>query len=115
MTFPPRGLVRFTDLDTDWGQRYAADLHQLTDMFDAYTRRSKETGGQGRALRQAHAKTYGLARAELRVHDGLPEPYAQGIYARPARYDAVVRFSNGLPHVRPDARLGPACGAAVKL
>jgi hypothetical protein len=111
----PADLVRFGDLDTDWGRSYAAELREMTEMFDEYTRRSKESGGQGRALRQAHAKTYGLVRASLDVHGDLPAPYAQGVYAEPASYDAVVRFSNGLPHVRPDARLGNACGVGIKL
>jgi hypothetical protein len=115
MTVQPADLVRFADLEAAWGPAYDAELRAMVDMFDGYTRRSKESGGQGRALRQAHAKTYGLARASVQVLDDLPTPYAQGIYATPGRYDAVVRFSNGLPHVRPDARLGNACGVGIKL
>ncbi|MEV4312855.1 hypothetical protein [Actinocrispum sp. NPDC049592] len=33
----------------------------------------------------------------------LPEEYAQGIYATPATYEAVIRYSNGMGRVRPDA------------
>jgi hypothetical protein len=107
--------VRFDELTADWGPAYDQEVAELGAMFDTLTRQSAVTGGQGRALRQAHAKTYGLVRAEVTVHDGLPAEYAQGVYAQPARYDAVIRYSNGLPHVRPDARLGNACGLALKL
>jgi hypothetical protein len=108
-------LVRFDELSTDWGPAYDAELAQLSAMFDTLTRQSAVTGGQGRALRQAHAKTYGLVQAEVTVLGGLPEEYAQGIYATPATYQALIRFSNGLPHIRPDIQLGNACGVGLKL
>lgn len=46
---------------------------------------------------------------------GVPEEYAQGIYATPGRHDALVRFSNGSPHAGAAARLGRATGLALKL
>ncbi|MFD4505552.1 hypothetical protein [Streptomyces sp. NPDC058457] len=46
---------------------------------------------------------------------GLAPEHAQGVFAEPATYDAVVRFSNGLPHIRPDRFLGAACGFAIKM
>jgi hypothetical protein len=115
MTSPPGELVRFADLDLDRDAEFEAELRALGDVFDGFTRRSAVSGGQGRALRQAHAKTYGLVRAHLVVHSGLPAEYAQGMFVDAARYDAVVRFSNGLPHVRADALLGSGCGVGIKL
>ncbi|MFF0628740.1 hypothetical protein [Streptomyces sp. NPDC004296] len=60
-------------------------------------------------------KGYGLVRGEVQILDGLPEEYAQGIYAVPGRHDAVLRFSNGSPHAGADARLGRATGLGLKM
>jgi hypothetical protein len=66
-------------------------------------------------VRDAHAKGYGLARAEVEIVSGLPEPYAQGIYTKPGRHEAVVRFSNGTNHVGDDRFLGPIVGIGLKI
>ena len=57
-------------------------------------------------MRDAHAKGYGLARAEVEILGGLAPEYAQGIYAHPVRHEALIRFSNGSPHAGADAALG---------
>src|SRR4051812_358107 len=69
----------------------------------------------GRAVRTAHGKGYGLARGEVEILSGLPPEYAQGIYARPGRHEAMVRFSNGKAHVGADAILGAVCGIGLKI
>ena len=66
-------------------------------------------------LRNAHATGYGLARGEVEILAGLPEAYAQGIYATPGRHEAMVRFSNGTAHAGPDRFLGAVCGIGLKL
>src|SRR5262249_24208949 len=71
--------------------------------------------GIGRAVRTAHGLGYGLARGEVEILGGLPAEYAQGIYARAGRHEAVVRFSNGQAHVGADAVLGAVCGIGLKL
>jgi hypothetical protein len=47
----------------------------------------------GHALRSVHAKSHGLLHAELEVIDGLPDPLAQGLFAKPDRYAVLMRFS----------------------
>lgn len=47
----------------------------------------------GHAARSVHAKNFGMLRASLEVLPDLPEPLAQGLFAQPATYDALVRFS----------------------
>ena len=42
-------------------------------------------------------------------------PYAQGIYAKPGRHDALIRFSSASNHLGPDAQLGPVLGFAIKI
>jgi hypothetical protein len=76
---------------------------------------SPKLDGAGLALRNAHAKGYGLARAEVEILPDIPPEYAQGIYARPGRHEAMVRFSNGQPHAGIDRVLGAVCGIGLKI
>ncbi|MFF8905938.1 catalase family protein [Streptomyces olivaceoviridis] len=93
------------------------DRHVQTviEKTENYIAESVEAGGTGQALRDAHAKGYGLVRGEVEILDGLPAEYAQGIYATPGTHDALIRFSNGSPHAGADARLGAATGLALKM
>lgn len=49
----------------------------------------------GAAMRATHAKATGLLKGELIIADDLPAELAQGLFARPGRYDALVRFAQG--------------------
>ncbi|WP_406433018.1 catalase family protein [Streptomyces sp. NBC_01589] len=91
------------------------NVQKVIAKTEDYITGSVTTGGTGQAVRDAHAKGYGLVRGEVEILDGLPEEYAQGIYANPGRHDALVRFSNGSPHAGADARLGRATGLALKI
>jgi hypothetical protein len=106
--------------------KYTQDIESAEPQFDEklqivigkteqYIARSVTAEGTGRAVRDAHAKGYGLVRAEVEIIGQLPPEYAQGIYARPGKHDAVIRFSNGSPHAGADARLGGATGLALKI
>jgi hypothetical protein len=56
----------------------------------------------GHAIRSVHAKTHGLLVGELTVLDGLPAPYAQGLFAQPGTYAAVLRLSTTPGDILPD-------------
>ena len=90
-------------------------LHTVIEKTERYIAESVTAGGTGRAIRDAHAKGYGLVRGEVEILGGLPAEYAQGIYATPGRHGALIRFSNGSPHAGADARLGSATGLALKI
>jgi hypothetical protein len=90
-------------------------LKTVIEKTESYIAESVTAEGTGRAVRDAHAKGYGVVRGEVEILDGLPAEYAQGIYATPGRHDALVRFSNGSPHAGADARLGSAIGLALKM
>lgn len=47
----------------------------------------------GHARRAVHAKSHGLLVGEAEVLPDLPEPYRQGLFAKPATYPLVMRFS----------------------
>ena len=105
--------------------RYSPDVERADPAFDLavqtaiedvkrYISRTLEIGGE-RALRDAHAKGYGLAQGEVEILRGIPPEYAQGIYARPGRHEAMVRFSNGSHQTGADELLGNVCGMGLKL
>ncbi|MFJ6134340.1 catalase family protein [Kitasatospora sp. NPDC092286] len=90
-------------------------LRTVIGKTERYITESVTAEGTGLAVRDAHAKGYGLVRGEVEILDGVPAEYAQGIYATPGRHDALLRFSNGSPHTGADARLGRATGLALKI
>jgi hypothetical protein len=106
--------------------RYSPDVEQNEPDFDQtlqtvldnmkqHIRGSVQAEGIGRAVRDAHAKGYGLARGEFEILSGIPNEYAQGIYAKPGLHEAIVRFSNGSNHVGGDRFLGPIVGTGLKI
>lgn len=74
----------------------------------------KVAGREGRAVRASHAKTSGVLKGELAVHGGLAPELAQGLFARPGRYDALVRLAQGPGEHLPD-RVSTHRGMSVKL
>jgi hypothetical protein len=113
MTAP--SFVRYTPDVEPPEPGFDANLRTVIDKTTRYIGDSVSAAGTGRAVRDAHAKGYGLLRGEVEILAGLPAQYAQGIYAAPGTHDAVVRFSNGSPHAGADSRLGSATGLALKL
>jgi hypothetical protein len=107
-----------------WFSKYTPDIEAADPRFDEtpqivtanteqYIAGSVTIEGAGRAVRDAHAKDYGLVKAQVDILDRLPAEYAQGICATPGRHDALIRFSNGSPHAGADARRGGATGLAL--
>ncbi|MFF4755430.1 catalase family protein [Streptomyces sp. NPDC002514] len=94
---------------------FDTNVQTVIARMEQYITDSVTAEGTGQAVRDAHAKGYGLVRGEVEILDGLPEEYAQGVYATPGRHDALVRFSNGSPHAGADASLGRATGLALKI
>ncbi|HEY6881849.1 MAG TPA: hypothetical protein VI299_27665 [Polyangiales bacterium] len=64
--------------------------------------------------RAVHAKHHGCVRASFQVHDDIPEPLRQGVFAEPRCYEALIRLSNSSATPRPD-RAPDARGMAIKL
>ncbi|MBV9622528.1 MAG: catalase family protein [Acidobacteria bacterium] len=90
-------------------------LQAILDAMKQRMRGSLTAEGVGLVVRDAHAKGYGLARGEFEILTGLQNEYAQGIYAKPGRHEALVRFSNGTNHVGSDRFLGPIVGIGLKI
>ena len=66
----------------------------------------------GLRLRGQHGRVHGCVRATFQVLDNIPTKYKVGIFATPATYQAVIRFSSG-----PQAKdsIPGAQGMAIKL
>ena len=90
-------------------------LPQIIEFWEKKGRESPRTEGTGRAVRGAHAKAFGVVKAEIEFLSDVPAPYAQGIYGQPGRHDALIRFSSAGNHLGTDAQLGPAQGFAIKI
>jgi hypothetical protein len=99
---------------TDWREEIAADeaerFERHAETLRGYQRHNSRKS-TGRAL---HRKPHGGLRATLEVRDGIEAEAGAGLFAMSGRYDAYVRFSNGLgmhqPDWMPDVR-----GLAVKV
>lgn len=87
MTAPIPFEPRFESLEDDEAQT-SFDLQ--TTMRSISTKTYEDSG---RALRSVHAKTHGLLVGELTVEAGLPDAYAQGLFAQPGTYPVVMRLS----------------------
>ena len=92
--------IRYKDISQIPESTYAPEIAKIVNSVEQTIRSSYEKEKQGRAVRFAHAKSYGIVRASVEIESGLAPEYAQGIYAIPATYEAVIRFSNGLGHLR---------------
>lgn len=78
----------------------AAAIAQLQEIFIAMAQKAAQQHGS--AHRAVHAKGQALLRARLQVLPGLPPHLAQGLFAEPAGYDAIVRFSSPPAEQLPD-------------
>ena len=76
-----------------------ACVDSIIESFRAQMRLLWKPGGFERG---GNTKTHGIVRAELIVHEGLPEAMRRGIFAAPRSYRAWVRFSGPGPYVTPD-------------
>ncbi|MFK5597664.1 catalase family protein [Methylobacterium sp. WL30] len=68
----------------------------------------------GYAHRAVHAKAHGYLKARFEVLPGLPPALAQGLFAAPASYEAILRFST-TPGDILDDRVSTPRGAALKV
>ncbi len=68
----------------------------------------------GQAVRSVHAKAHGLLTGTLTVAEGLPAPLAQGMFATPGTYPAVLRISTNPGDILDDKVSTPR-GMALKV
>ena len=88
------------------------DVAELREIFAEIRAYAFDKHRHG--LRDAHAKSHGILRGTLRVHDDLPDELRQGLFAQPRELPVIVRFSTAPGDVVPDG-IGAACGMAIKV
>ena len=103
--------------------RYQASFEQVesdepvtnAQLVNTITRiQTKVHEDSGHAKRGVHAKSHGILVGELRILDDLPAVLAQGLFATPATYPAVLRFST-IPGDVLDDNISVPRGLAVKV
>ena len=109
---PPATPMRFSPgvetLEPDEAETNAAITQTLRSIQETTAR-----DGYG-GLRGVHAKSHGVLKGRFEVLEGLPPALAQGLFAKPARYDALVRFSTS-PGDMLDDKVSTPRGVAVKV
>jgi len=103
--------------------RFSPSVEQIKPGEDATVKQMEESFGQildttskdyGHAVRSVHAKGHGIVRGTLTVADGLAPELAQGLFAKPGRYDAILRISTNPGDILDDSISVPR-GAALKV
>jgi hypothetical protein len=112
-----RALPRRTPVRYDSSiETIDADEAKTTEgLVDTITRiQNTVYTDSGQAQRGVHAKSHGVLVGELRVLEILPEEYAQGLFAKPASYPVVLRFST-IPGDVLDDNVSVPRGLAIKV
>lgn len=66
------------------------------------------------AIRAVHAKSHGLLSAEVEIFEDLPPQLAQGLFANPGTYEAILRLSTTPGDILHDSVSAPR-GMALKI
>jgi hypothetical protein len=91
----------------------AAHTAEILKLFSGMTER-KYPPGVRPMRRDAHTKAHGLVRAEFTVLPGLPDRARVGLFARPATYQAWIRFSSAFSSIASDRDIDVR-GMAIKV
>jgi hypothetical protein len=105
-------FVRYSDDVEMIDPREAETFEQITaTLLDVV----KKVGQRQRHMvRAVHAKSHGLLKAEVEVLPDLREDLRQGLFAKPATYGAIMRFSTDPGDILSDHISTPR-GVAVKV
>ena len=90
-------------------QQTVEDLNQTFDTILNTTAKD-----YGHAVRSVHAKAHGILMGTLTVDTNLPPELAQGLFAKPAEYEVVMRISTTAGDILPDGVSLPR-GLALKI
>lgn len=88
MTKPP---VRYSTAVEHVDAGEGKVIGELNEQFASIQDTTLKAYGHG--VRAVHAKAHGLARGTVTIPDGLPPELAQGMFAKPGRYEAIIRIS----------------------
>ena len=112
MLFDPPAALRYTPSVEAPEKDEDETARGLNETMAKIREKTLEDGGH--PLRSVHAKSHGLLEAQLEVFGDLPIPLAQGLFAKPGRYPAVMRFSTIPGDLLADSVSTPR-GLAIKI
>ena len=114
---PPTNQPTYVPYTTDL-ESPLPDEEQQINKIKAALRKNNELQfkkNDGHAIRDAHAKSHGILRGELKVHADLPEHLSQGMFAEPGKtYPVIARLSTTAGAIRSDQVRGVR-GLAIKV
>lgn len=87
-------------------------MAKLDEQFQSIQETTAEDYGHG--VRAVHAKAHGIARGTLTVKEGLPPELAQELFAKPGKYEAILRISTQPGDILDDSVNSPR-GLALKV
>ena len=92
------------------------DEHETIGQLEEQFQQIQDTTARDydHAVRAVHAKAHGIAKGTLTIRDGLPPELAQGLFASPSRYDAILRISTNAGDILDDDIALPR-GLALKV
>lgn len=108
----PATPIRFDPSVEQPSDGEAEAIAQLKDSFQHILETTSKD--YGHAVRGVHAKGHGIIQGKLVVEPGLPPELAQGLFAAPGEYAAVVRISTAPGDILDDAVSSPR-GLALKI
>ncbi len=108
MSQPVRYTSSVEKVESDEGET----IRKLEEQFQQILETTSKD--YGTAVRSVHAKAHGLMQGMLTVADGLPPELAQGLFARPGTYEAILRLSTNAGDILDDSISLPR-GAALKV
>lgn len=88
-------------------------IDEITDLMAEAQRNVAKK--YDKTLRISHAKAHAFAEGELTVHDDLPPELAQGLFARPGRYEVIARLSQAPGEILDDREVSSPRGFALKV
>lgn len=109
---PIANPIRYTqDVETlQTGEQETVDA--INRAFDTILETT--ASDHGHAVRAVHAKSHGILRGTMRVHEGLAPELAQGMFSIAAVHPVIMRLSTNAGDILPDAIALPR-GLAVKV
>lgn len=91
------------------------EQEQLDTIIDLMMDQMRGRFSPGGYERGGNTKTHGIVKAEVRVHESIPESFKHGIFAKPENYSAWIRFSGPGPDVPADINDVGFGSMAIKL
>ena len=108
--------VSYPEADTFLGEKIGdTEIEDALNLAQNLKDQISKQYVRGLARRDAHPKAHGCVKASFEVLDDLPVELTQGVFIPGAKYEALIRFSNGSPSASGDDHTGDTRGMAIKI